>query len=274
MRKIKRSAFTLALCLSRLALADFTLVSESAFQGHKRTLTLSTLGTKAYFEMKDADGSSDRVILRDAELKKMFIIDHAKKIIITVSDEESKALEAKQAAWRERMKAQLAKMPPERRAQIEAAMPLGDAKTAPFTFEKKKGKPRKVNGFACEDYTIKREGKLYGEGCFAAWKAVGVTATELKANLERALPQGSAAVPGSAMEEWVDVPGFPVWRTHVGEAGAVVSETTVTSIVKTAVAAERFQVPQGYTEKTMGEFRGPTPAAPSSQTATPPSPAK
>ncbi len=244
----------LVLCLSTAALADLTMVSESTSQGKVRTVTLSAKGGKAYFEMKEADGPT-RVMLRDADAKKMFLIDHPKKTVVVVTEEDSKGLEEKQAQLRAQMQAQLAKMPPEQRARIESTMlgtMGGEAKPPDFTYEKKKSGTRKLNGFTCQDYAMKRDGKAWGEGCFITWKDAGFTADEFKATMLRAMPtMGGAGPMGNAFEANAHAPGFPVWRTVVDAQGVVTIETTVKSLSKTSMPAENFEVPKDYTERAM-----------------------
>ncbi len=265
---MRRSLLAAALCLSYVSFADLTLVNDVVSGGKTRLVTLSAKGSKAYFEMKEADGPT-RTMVRDGEAKKLFVIDHQKKIAMVITEQDSKAQEAKNAALKAQLAAQLAKMPPEQRARAESTM-LGqlDAKPAVFTYEKKKTPPRKIAGFSCQDYSIKRDGQAGGEGCFATWKDIGIPSDEFRAIMVKAL----ATTPNGPMAQAFDAadaaPGFPVWRQHVNAQGEVTTETTLKSISKTAVAAENFEVPKGYTEKTMGEAMRP-PAPPP-----PPAPAK
>lgn len=260
-----RSVLTAVLCFSSVALADLTLVNEAVSGGKTRLVTLSAKGGKAFFEIKEGDGPT-RTMLRDADAKKLFIIDHQKKVAMVITEQDSKAQEEKQAALRAQLQAQLAKMPPEQRARMESSM-LGqlDSKPAVFTYEKKKTPARKISGFSCQDYSIKRDGQPGGEGCFATWKDIGVPADEFKAIMVKAMPTTPGGPMAQAFDAADSAPGFPVWRSHVNAAGEVTTETTLKSISKTAVAAENFEVPKGYTEKTMGEAMKPPP---------PPAPAK
>jgi hypothetical protein len=250
-----RLILSLVVCLSTAALADLTLVTENVSQGKTQTLTLSAKGSKAYFEMKQADGMT-RTMLRDSDAKKMFLIDHPKKTVLVLTEEESKAIEEKQAMFREQMKAQLAKMPPEQRARMEATM-LGamtgeEPKVPVFTFEKSKSAARKVNGFSCQDYAMKRDGKAYGEGCFMTWKDAGMTAEDFKNTMLRAMPTAATVGPmAHAFEQQTNAPGFPVYRKVTDEQGTVMSESTLKTLSKTAMDAANFELPKGYEEKSM-----------------------
>lgn len=239
------------------ALADFTLVNEAVVQGKAKEVTLSARGGKTYFEFKE-DGAPAKALLRDAAAHKMYVVDHATKTVLVISDEDSQQLEAQQAQFKAQLKAQLDKLPPEQRARIEASM-LGETAThtpaVKVTFERKKSSARKVGPFSCADYLIKRDGQLIGEGCFAAWKSLGVNADEMKAALLTALPktQGNLNPVSQAFDAHADAPGFPVWRKHVDEQGQVTVETTLKSLSKTALPEATFEVPSTYTHKSMGD---------------------
>lgn len=249
-----------ALCLSTAALADLTLVNEAVTGGKTRTVTLSAKGSKAYFEMKEADGPS-RTMVRDGDAKKLYVIDHVKKVVLVVTEEDSKQVEEKQAALRAQMQAQLAKMPAEQRARMEATMlPPTDAKPPVFSYEKKKTPARKIAGYSCQDYAIKRDGQLSGEGCFTSWKDLGLTAEEFKTTMLKAMPNMAGNPMGqAAFEATESAPGYPVWRTHFNAEGQVTTQTTLKSIAKSAVAAENFELPKDYAVKSMAEAMGPPP---------------
>lgn len=250
---MRRSLIAALLSCSSLALADLTLVNEAVAGGKTRLVTLCAKGSKAFFEVKEADGPP-RTMLRDADAKKLFIIDHDRKMVMVISDQDSKQLEAKQAALKAQLIAQLAKMPPEQRARMEQGL-LNQAEGKPvvYVYDKKKIPARKVNGFSCQDYTIKREGQAAGEGCFATWKDVGITADEFKSIMVKVMP----TTPGGPMSQGFDsadgAPGFPVFRSHMNADGVVTVETTVKSISRAALPAEKFELPRDYAQKTMAD---------------------
>lgn len=255
---------------------ELTLINEATGNGKTRLVTLSLRGSKAYFEMAE-EGAPPRIMLRDADQKKMWLVDNDKKLLIVITEEDSKALEARQAQFRAQMKAQLEKLPPEQRARMEATMlggqgPSDPAKQPAFTYEKKKSPSRKVAGFSCDDYTVKRDGQLHGEGCYTAWKSVGMTADEFKNTMLKAMPSSAAAGPMvQAFEAHNSAPGLPVERIVYDANGVVLHRTTLKSFTKTALPADKFELPKGYTEKTMAEGMG---AGPRPGLGSPPPPAK
>lgn len=261
---MRNTLLAAALCLAGVARADLTLVNEINTAGKPpRTVTLSVKGALALFELDE--GAGTRTMLRDGNAKKMYAINHEKKELVVITEADSREMEARQAQFRAQMQAQLDKLPPEKRARMEATMlgPAPTAKPASYTFDKKKTPARKVAGFTCQDYTVKRDGVDDGEGCFTPWKDIGVTAKVFKESLEQAMP--SAATQGMlahAFDEHASAPGFPVYRVRNGRDGAK-TEATVKSFTKTALGDEKFVLPKGYTERSVGDaMKAPPPPRP------------
>ncbi|MGV3623545.1 MAG: DUF4412 domain-containing protein [Archangium sp.] len=243
-------------CLASAAWADMTMVSEVTSSGRpSRTVTLSVKGPLALFEFND--GAATRTMLRDGGAKKMYAINHEKKELVVITEEDGRELEARQEAFRAQLKAQLEKLPPEQRARMEATMlgpqTTGTAKAPSFTYEKKKTAVRKVNGFSCQDYVVKREGVEDGEGCFATWKDIGMTAEDFKKTMEGAMPNSSSQnMMTQVFDAQAAAPGFPVWRQRLDRDGNK-TESVVKSFTKTSLAAEKFVLPKGYAQKSMGD---------------------
>lgn len=268
---------SLVVLCSTPALADLTLVSEVLSQGKTRNVTLSVKGTKAFFDLREEGGPS-RGMLRDSAQKKMWLVDHDKKSVILMTEEDSKAIEARQEQMRLQMKAQLERLPPEQRTRVEQTMlaiPDPNAKPPNFTYEKKKDAAgRTISGFKCDDYLIKREGQPFGEGCFTPWKTVGLTPDEFKKTLLNAMPSSAAAGPMmQSFEAHSSAPGLSIERTMVDDKGQVTTRTTLKSFSKTALAADKFELPKGYSEKSMKDMVTPNKPMPPPPAPTP-APAK
>lgn len=257
---MRRLLTALVVTTSSLALADLTMVSEVVASGKTRVITLSAKGKRGYFEMKDGD-SPARVMLRDGEAKKLFLVDHEKKVVVVMTEEDSKEQEARQAAFKAQLEAQVSKLPPEQRERVQQGMLAQIAppkeKVVPFTYEKKGGPARKISGFTCEDYLVKREGAVRAEACFATWKSVGLTAQEFQKTVAEATPKpvfgGMATQASQDAEAEAAAPGFPVWRKLLDAQGVVTAEMTVRSVSKEALAADKFEVPKGYEQRSMAD---------------------
>ena len=250
---MRRVLLAAVVVLSSAALADLTLVNEAVAGGKTRTVTLWVKGSKALFDMKETDGPA-RTMLRDADAKKLFIIDHQKKAVLIITEQDSKQLEERQAMMRAQLKAQLDKMPPEQRARVESTMLAPtDAKPPVYSYEKKKTPARKVSGFSCQDYFIKRDGQPGGEGCFASWKDVGIAAEEFKTIMLKAMPSLPGGPIAQGFEAADGAPGFPVYRQHLGADGAVMAQTTLKSLSKDTLKAETFELPTDYAQKSVAD---------------------
>lgn len=272
---MRRPLTLVVLTFASLALADVTLVNETTTGGKKRTVTLSQKGDLAWFEIAE-DGQPARTMLRDMKAKKLFIIDPVKKVVLEMTEADSKAMEARQEQFRAQMKAQLEHMSPEQRARVESTM-MGqlDGKKPVFTFKKTGAAARKVNGFTCTDYTMLRDGEASGEACFMPWKDSGLTSEQFKTLMVQALPS-SAAMSGPAgqgIDAAAAAPGFPVARTTRNDKGEVVAQMELKSLAKTPVSADHFELPKDYERKSMSELmnkapppRPPPGAAPSPAT--------
>lgn len=221
MRRLVAAAI---LFLPTLAAADLTLVNEQVDSaGKTRTVSLSIKGRKTFFEVKENDGTT-RTILRDGEAKKQFIIDHQAKSMMMLAEKDSSE---------------------QKRAQIAAQHVK---RAAVIVYEKKKSPARKVSGFVCEDYLIKRGGKLLGEGCFASWNITGLTEDDFKAVLRKAMPPGGGMM-SQAYDPNSGPPGFAVWQVDIDDAGQVTLETTIRSLSTTAMAPANFELPKDYVEE-------------------------
>lgn len=251
------------------ALADLTVVTEVSTAGKKRVVTVSLKGQRSFMSLEE-EGKSPPVIVRDGAAKQMFIIDHKNKTVVKAAEPNEEELKLRQEQFKQQMAAQLARLPPEQRKKMEERMfPAAPGTSAPLTYEKKKTPARKVNGFSCEDYVIKREGQVHGEGCFAPFKDFKFTAAEYQDAFKAALPK--TAMPGQQHGFDTDqlAPGIAVVRTLVDSSGNVTSETTLKSLSKTALSADKFEVPKDYTVKSAADMMPqPVPAAPA------PTPAK
>lgn len=267
---MNRASFAaLVVLCSTPALADVTLESQVVANGKTRTVTLLIKGTKASFDMREEGGGTRRGMIRDAQTKRLWLIDHDKKSVIAMTEEDSKALEARQEQMRLQLKAQLDRLPPEQRTRMEQtmlAMPDPNARPPSYTYQKKKGAPeRTVAGFKCQEYLVQREGQPYGEGCYAAWTTVGITAEQFKKLLLDAMPSAAAAGPMmQSFEAHSSAPGLSVERTIVDANGQVTTRTTLKRFApKDKVDAAAFELPKDYAEKSMKDVTvpgGPMPA--------------
>lgn len=261
---MRRLALATLVVASASVRADLTIVTTAVSKGKASEVSIWLKGANAAFEFKPAEGEP-RSMLRDGANKRFYVIDHAKKEYLVVTERDAQQQEAMQAQMRAQMEAQLARMPPEQRARIEASMNAAldpTPRQVAFTYEKKKTPSRKVAGYACQDYVVRKNGELQGEGCFAAWKDLDLKAEEFKELMKQALPPSAMGPLPAMVETNDDPPGFPVHRVNFDAQGQVTTETMLKSVSKASVAASRFELPKGYAEKAMPDMTGRPPRAP------------
>jgi hypothetical protein len=256
-----RTALLTAALAASTALADVTLTFEGTTYGAARTTTLQMKGKRLLLSSKGKDDGHDIAVLHDGDHKRTLSIDHSKKAYVEFSDEAVAAMKAQDAQMQAAMAAQMARLPSEKRAQLEAMMakmpghaaPAGSSAAPPkkaYTFEKK-GTSRKVNGKTCEDYVVKADGVVDGEGCFIAWKDVGVSRDELRKQFLTALEGFPGFDEWQAAGDAAIIAGAPLgllaWRKHVDAMGNVQTDYTLKSLSTAPIPDATFEVPGGYT---------------------------
>jgi hypothetical protein len=167
-----------------------------------------------------------------------------------------------------RMKDQLAKMPPEQRAQIEAMM----AKTPGMGGDDQKwvvdvvdtGKSDKVDGRACHVWDVKRNGELDDQLCVVPFaqlpgkenfQAVFANFAKVFEEMAKSVPMLSGVM-SNEFSAQAKVGGFPV-RSRGYENGKLGDEEQLVKVWREqAIPAAMFEIPAGYKPKKM-----PTPGA-------------
>jgi hypothetical protein len=207
----------------------------------------------------DADGAAS-IIQGDT----MTVVDDADRSYIVFDKATMEKLAVEITKAMEQMKEQLAKLPPEQRAQVEAAMsaqiPGIDGKD--YKVEAvDTGKSDKVDNRACRIWDMKRNGELDEQICVVPYAALpgkeNLTAVFAKfAKLFEEMAKSVPMLAGMMSSEFMamnQVKGFPV-RTREYENGKLGPGEQVVKVWREeAVPASMFQVPAGYQQKQMGE---------------------
>src|SRR3982751_868771 len=191
----------------------------------------------------------------------MYIVDDSDQTFIAF-DKATMAQLAKQiSAAMDRMKEQLAKMPPEQRAQIEQMM----AKTPGMGGDGQKwvvdavdtGKNDKVDGRACRVWDVKRNGELDDQLCVVPFaqlpgkenfQAVFANFAKVFEEMAKSVPM-LAGVMSNEFSAQAKVGGFPV-RSRAYENGKLGTEEQLVKVWREeAVPASMFEIPAGYKPK-------------------------
>ena len=192
----------------------------------------------------------------------MYIVDENEKSYIVLDKATMEQLGKQLSAAMDRMKDQLAKMPPEQRAQMEQMMGIKAPTDDGASWEVETidtGKSDKVEGRACKIWDVKRNGKLDDQLCVAPYSSLpgkeDFQATfrnfgKVFEQMGKSLPTFSGMM-SNEMAALTKVNGFPV-RTRSYENGKLADEERLVKIWREeTIPASMFEVPAGYTQKKM-----------------------
>jgi hypothetical protein len=203
------------------------------------------------------DGDGRATLIKDGTL---FIIDDAEKSYVAVDKATLDQLAKKVGAAMAQMKEQLAKLPPEQRAQMEQMVPGmsgGDGKWTVEAFDT--GKSDQVDGRACRIWDIKRNGELDDQICVVPYSALPGKENfqVIFANFAKVFEEMAKSVPmlaGMMSNEFgaqAKVNGFPV-RSRGYENGTLGDSEQLMKVWREEVIpASMFEIPAGYKRKQM-----------------------
>jgi hypothetical protein len=169
------------------------------------------------------------------------------------------ALAGQQSQMQERMQAMLQNMPPERRAMMEERMKgmMQKMQQTSFTTEDT-GRADHAGSWSCHVWQLLRNGNAVSESCIASRSSltggdelVDAThkASAVASDVLSSLPATRNVAQQFTLYGKVD--GFPV-RTREISGGKAESEDIVTSIERQSLPVDKFAIPKGFTEATMG----------------------
>lgn len=191
----------------------------------------------------------------------LYILDDANQSYIVFDKATMEAMAQKISEGMERMKQQLAKLPPEQRAQLEARMGgLTGAPGAAHTVEvANMGKSDSVGGRPCNLWNVARDGELDEQICVVAYSALPGKENfqALFASFSRVFEEMAKSVPtlsGVMANEFsaqVKINGFPVRQRSYEDGKLGDEETLVKEWREEAFPASMFEIPAGYKQKQM-----------------------
>jgi uncharacterized protein YneF (UPF0154 family) len=218
--------------------------------------------SKMYFDggrMRSNDADGDGAIFKN---KTIYALNSEDKTYTSVDKAAMDRMGGQLAEARKKMEAQLASLPPERRAMMEQMMSqMGGAPGGkqPRREVKSTGRSESVAGFKCTVWEVTLDGQKHQELCATAPSAIP-GGTEVLATMREigTMMEGLSAGLGpmarrSANEEWKDVAkigGVPI-LTRDFEGGKASSETRLAVIRSESVPASMFEVPAGFKERKM-----------------------
>ncbi len=193
----------------------------------------------------------------------IYVIDQADKSYVVLDKATMEQLGKQVGAAMEQMKEQLAKMPPEQRAQIEQMMGIqSGAGAGGWTMDAvDTGKSDKVEGRACKVWDIKVNDQPDHQVCVVPYsslpgtedfKSVFEKFAKVFEDMAKNLPQLSGAM-NNQMSALRKVNGYPM-RTRSYENGRLAPEEQVVKVWREqAIPASMFEVPAGFKQKQMSQ---------------------
>jgi len=192
----------------------------------------------------------------------MYVIDDADRSYIVLDKATMQNLAKKVSDMMAKAKEQMAKLPPEQRAQMEQMMGGADALDGKQrTVEvKDTGKSDKVEGRSCKLWDVTRNGQLDEQICVVAFSALPGKENfqELFASFSRVFEEMAQSVPmlaGAMSNEFSalsKVGGYPVRQRAYDERGKLVNEESFVKVWREeSIPASMFEIPAGYKQKQM-----------------------
>lgn len=251
--------FMLSLTLSVAALAGTTLESVEHRLDDQRTDAVTTISAQDGNLRVDSPANNGVMIFKDdtiytlnTKAKTYGALDRA--TLQKMAEQISPALK--------QMQEQLAKMPPEQRAQVEKMMGksmagMGEEKTQEF---RKTARTDKISGYNCTYVEMLEDGVLQDELCVVpsgqlkGSSDLMAAAQKMQAMMDEMLktldsPWMKQMIQRQTMN-YSQLGGIPVF-TRRYEDGKPVAETTLRSIRTDALPASTFEIPAGYTKQEM-----------------------
>ena len=256
--------------------ALFVLISALALSGGHAmagvvlTVTETNLGdnkTRPMTVYLDTDrmkvvNDKDIMIFR-GDLKRMWAIEGDERKYTEMSPETVQQMSAQVSGAMAQMQAQLAQLPPEQRAQIEAMMAQrGGALAAPAQRQvtyTRAGGGKTVGAWRCEQYAKMVNGQKEEELCMAPIGSVGINADDLKVlesistmmgPITQQAPNRGDYLSLDAVNKAIGFQGIPLETVYYSD-GKPERRNTVSKIDRTSIPASTFEIPPGFTKKEM-----------------------
>lgn len=157
-----------------------------------------------------------------------------------------------------KLDAMLASLPPEKRALMQARMAqMQQPHQDTFTDS---GRTETSGQYSCHMWQEQHAGHPYAEYCVVSASSLPAGA-ELATSMHTALATANQLVAGipqlarsaEHLTRLDKLNGFPVLQRFVSPSGKVEREDVLTSAEKRALPADKFAIPQGFTEKPLGK---------------------
>jgi len=231
------------------AAEDLTILARVTRDGGPPTTTTSYLGSDRV-RIAQPEGQEMIVELKSGQ---MTLIDGRKKSYFIVTRQDLDRIRAKvqeqmNSPQMKKAQEQMKNLPPEMRKKMEDMM--GGTAAA---IDVRKGSPRKVAGYNCENWTISVGQVSKTEQCLTSELPLPVQAWDSYRDFAESMQSMMAAGPmakGMAQmrEKFKEMRGFPLAATHTTSVLGRTSKTSseVTEVKRGPIPASAWDIPAGY----------------------------
>jgi hypothetical protein len=251
-------AFSLLTAPTIVQAADGILITQRMTSGGPPlTVQVQIDATRMRTEMAGPNGAL-QVMIFDGAKQVLYIVDPARKTYMEMTKADADRLGAQVQAAMAQMQAQLEKLPPAQRAQMEAMLKgRGGAAAAP---QYTRTGSDKVGSWTCDKYDATLDGQKIGEMCSVNPTTLGFSATDFAVMGQMAAfysgmaPQIAGQLPGVSGIGQGGTSGFPVKTVTM-----IQGQTTTTEVVEAARRTfddSLFAVPAGFTKQDMTNLMG------------------
>jgi flagellar biosynthesis GTPase FlhF len=239
------------------ALADATIIFEQKDSQHSEQNIMLIKDGKVRFT-SSSQGNSYSIF--NSQSNKMVHINPQQKQYLEMDqkDIEEQARQAKQQmeTMRKEMEKRMKDLPPEQRKQLEQMMgnhldPKGAQKNQPEVKQEKTSQTETIVGIKCDVYESTVNGQKISESCFTAIDKLGLDKEDLDSlekmqGFMKEMQQAVTDITGN-VDTNSEIQGLPLHTKLFARDGTTAIETTLVSISKDAVAADKFTIPTGFT---------------------------
>jgi hypothetical protein len=218
-------------------------------------------------ELSAAPGAAAQEIIFRADLGRLWIVDTAARSYRSIDREQLQAMGKQMDAALKGLESELDRLPPAERKRVEQLMlgqkPSGPSSAAEF---RKTERQEKIEGFDCVGYDYFRAGEKVGEAWLVSWEAAGLDPDTFKVfdSFQQFFSSAGSGGSGTPLRRELRtglanlgrLDGFPLVIRDVRET-RIVSESRMRILDRGPIAADRFEVPPGFTEQPLT----PSPAA-------------
>ena len=240
--------------------ADGILITQQITSGGKPIKTQMQLEpTRMRTEVTTPDGAG-QVVIFDGGKQVLYIVDSSRKTYVEMTRADAERMAAQMQGAMAQMQAQLEKLPPAQRAQMEALMKGRGMTGAAPTMQYTRNGSDKVGRWACDRYDVTQDGQKIGEICTVNPTALGFAASDFEVTRQMAqffsamMPNLATQLPFIGSPEQGGYSGFPV-KSVATLAGVNVTSELVEANRQT-FPDSLFAVPAGFTRQDMMGGRG------------------